>query len=257
MSWISPVASFPLTIDSNPNSWPWSLRHRVIEPHVCPHPPSHSLCSSHRASQVPKYAKLLCHRAFAQANLFTQNALSQLAPSLSFKPQYKPPPMKVTLHPATHPPFSYSYKHRTLRQQGVIMYLSVCLFVYYLERTYVVSSFHPPFFGEISGCPCTWFWPGCQSPARPSPLSRIHTGPRNGGLIQAWATEHPTPLKQGLVPGKYRGPKLRQSVSTEQRAHGGFFFSTFIYFWERERQSMNGGGAEREGDTESETGSRL
>ena len=36
-----------------------------------------------------------------------------------------------------------------------------------------------------------------------------------------------------------------------------FFFSTFIYFWDRGRQSMNGGGAEREGDTESETGSRL
>ena len=36
-----------------------------------------------------------------------------------------------------------------------------------------------------------------------------------------------------------------------------FFFPTFIYFWDRERQSMNGGGAEREGDTESETGPRL
>ena len=37
-----------------------------------------------------------------------------------------------------------------------------------------------------------------------------------------------------------------------------FFFSTFfIYFCDRERHSMNGGGAEREGDTESETGSRL
>ena len=36
------------------------------------------------------------------------------------------------------------------------------------------------------------------------------------------------------------------------------FFSTFfIYFWDRERQSMNGGGAEREGDTELEAGSRL
>ena len=31
----------------------------------------------------------------------------------------------------------------------------------------------------------------------------------------------------------------------------------FIYFWDRERQSMNGGGAEREGDTQSEAGSRL
>ena len=37
-----------------------------------------------------------------------------------------------------------------------------------------------------------------------------------------------------------------------------FLFSTFfIYFGDRERQSRNGGGAEREGDTESETGSRL
>ena len=31
----------------------------------------------------------------------------------------------------------------------------------------------------------------------------------------------------------------------------------FIYFWDRERQSMNRGGAEREGDTESETGSSF
>ena len=31
----------------------------------------------------------------------------------------------------------------------------------------------------------------------------------------------------------------------------------FIYFWDRERQSMNSGGAEREGDTESKAGSRL
>ena len=31
----------------------------------------------------------------------------------------------------------------------------------------------------------------------------------------------------------------------------------FIYFWQIERQSMSRGGAEREGDTESETGSRL
>ena len=36
-----------------------------------------------------------------------------------------------------------------------------------------------------------------------------------------------------------------------------FFFNVFIYFWDRERQRMNGVGAEREGDTESETGSRL
>ena len=33
------------------------------------------------------------------------------------------------------------------------------------------------------------------------------------------------------------------------------FFKMFIYFWER--QSTSGGGAEREGDTESEAGLRL
>ena len=32
---------------------------------------------------------------------------------------------------------------------------------------------------------------------------------------------------------------------------------TFIYFGDRERQSMNRGGAETEGDTESKAGSRL
>ena len=31
----------------------------------------------------------------------------------------------------------------------------------------------------------------------------------------------------------------------------------FIYFWQKDRVSMSGGGAEREGDTESKAGSRL
>ena len=35
------------------------------------------------------------------------------------------------------------------------------------------------------------------------------------------------------------------------------FFSTFIYFFDRERQSASRGEAEREGDTESEAGSGL
>ena len=35
------------------------------------------------------------------------------------------------------------------------------------------------------------------------------------------------------------------------------FSLMFIYFWERERESTRGRGAEREGDTESEAGSRL
>ena len=37
-----------------------------------------------------------------------------------------------------------------------------------------------------------------------------------------------------------------------------FFFNFFnVYLFLRQRQSMNRGGAEREGDTESETGPRL
>ena len=36
-----------------------------------------------------------------------------------------------------------------------------------------------------------------------------------------------------------------------------FLFFNVYLFWDRERQSMSGGGSEREGDTESETGSRL
>ena len=35
------------------------------------------------------------------------------------------------------------------------------------------------------------------------------------------------------------------------------FFNIYSFLRDRERQSMSGGGAEREGDTESEVGSRL
>ena len=35
------------------------------------------------------------------------------------------------------------------------------------------------------------------------------------------------------------------------------FFNVYLFWRERKRQSMRGAGAEREGDTESETGSRL
>ena len=36
-----------------------------------------------------------------------------------------------------------------------------------------------------------------------------------------------------------------------------FFLHFYLFLTGRERQSMSGGGAEREGDTESEAGSRL
>ena len=35
------------------------------------------------------------------------------------------------------------------------------------------------------------------------------------------------------------------------------FFNVYLFLRNRERQSVSGGGAEREGDTESEAGSRL
>ena len=42
-----------------------------------------------------------------------------------------------------------------------------------------------------------------------------------------------------------------------QSMHAVFFFFQRLFIFGTERDSMNGGGAEREGDTESETGSRL
>ena len=52
---------------------------------------------------------------------------------------------------------------------------------------------------------------------------------------------------------------ILQLESRDQETSNVLFFVFFfnVYFWDRERQSMNGRGAEREGDTESETGSRL
>ena len=38
---------------------------------------------------------------------------------------------------------------------------------------------------------------------------------------------------------------------------GMIFFNIYLFLRDRERQSMRGGGAEREGNTESEAGSRL
>ena len=35
------------------------------------------------------------------------------------------------------------------------------------------------------------------------------------------------------------------------------YFNVYLFLRDRERQSMNGGGAEREGDTESQAGSRF
>ena len=94
---------------------------------------------------------------------------------------------------------------------------------------------------------------------------------QNLKLVQALSCQHTARL--GAQTHEPWDHDLSQSWMPNQLTHphapDGFFilfyfilfyfilFSTFIYFWDRERQSMNGGGAEREGDTESETGSRL
>ena len=53
-------------------------------------------------------------------------------------------------------------------------------------------------------------------------------------------------------------PKVLKDASCPIWSYSFFLIIFFnIYLFLRQRQSMNGGGAEREGDTESETGSRL
>ena len=46
-----------------------------------------------------------------------------------------------------------------------------------------------------------------------------------------------------------------QAIEVTEETGNCFFFN--VYFWDRERQSMSVGGAETEGDTEFEAGSRL
>ena len=87
-------------------------------------------------------------------------------------------------------------------------------------------------------------------------------GVGGGGLVEhllPWVLPRQPRSVPAILP-KHAWTSGRRQVFPEGAdvvPHSFFFFSTFIYFWDRERQSMNGGGAEREGDTESETGSRL
>ena len=74
-------------------------------------------------------------------------------------------------------------------------------------------------------------------------------GSRPGIVLQAVVGTAWHPQPSGSWQEKWR---CLPTTTTKRGAQGDFFFSTFTYFWDRERQSMNGGGAEREGDTESE-----
>ena len=55
------------------------------------------------------------------------------------------------------------------------------------------------------------------------------------------------------------GQKTRRAWSPGNRAKcvKKIFFNAYLFLRQRERQSVNWGGAEREGDAESEAGSRL
>ena len=75
---------------------------------------------------------------------------------------------------------------------------------------------------------------------------------RIGNRLQA-LSHHPR-ARRGA---RTHGPRDRDLAEVGRLTDCATQAPPFIYFWDRERQSMNGGGAEREGDTESETGSRL
>ena len=66
-------------------------------------------------------------------------------------------------------------------------------------------------------------------------------------------------LKPGMLLNAQQAPKYVHMCVCMYVCMYAFnvYFLMFIYFRDRERQSMSGGGAERGEDTESETGSRL
>ena len=78
------------------------------------------------------------------------------------------------------------------------------------------------------------------------------------GLEFLWLFTEETAGARNGQPGPTFLPAVKQIHNFTGNFFLFFFFQRFyFYLWDRERQSMNGGGAEREGDTESETGSRL
>ena len=65
--------------------------------------------------------------------------------------------------------------------------------------------------------------------------------------------------KKGFFAGKPREIQFLKFLTQVLKLVDAIFFFNFfnVYLFLREKQSMNGGGAEREGDTESEAVSRL
>ena len=65
-----------------------------------------------------------------------------------------------------------------------------------------------------------------------------------------------TECRQHSPPPPFSG-LVQEDTLKEPSPPGETFLKKFCLPWETERQSATGGGAEREGDTESEAGSRL
>ena len=63
--------------------------------------------------------------------------------------------------------------------------------------------------------------------------------------------------KHNLVREPPRGTKVHTAIFYLFLFFIKIFFNIYLFLRDRERQSMSRGGAEREGDTESEAGSRL
>ena len=59
------------------------------------------------------------------------------------------------------------------------------------------------------------------------------------------------------IKAEYKTGDIGQSPCCKTDAVFNFFFNIYLFLRDRERHSVNGRGAEREGDTESEAGSQL
>ena len=92
-------------------------------------------------------------------------------------------------------------------------------------------------------------------PMGQSPNSYVCSASRGTNNMSRWSTAEGSAFLMGARNSVCHVSVLRKSGLSISR----FFFNVYLFLRERQRQrqSMSGGGAEREGDIESETGSRL
>ena len=85
----------------------------------------------------------------------------------------------------------------------------------------------------------------------PSALIKPETGRSGPTFILSQSKEGPFKFLESPPTSDGRGDLFVMTSKVE------FFLNVYLFLRERERQSVSRGGAEREGDTESEAGSRL